>query len=316
MSETREELVKRHNKEKKDLQNKITGMKKQATKSQRKEVNSKCVMLQENLQLKQDQELEDWETSNCGAGASATDTITTTDSNGDIESHDSNNEITPEELLKQLEISNGNQQEVKEEVALPQQPRRKRNRQKERLARREAEIQKMKAEAMEESKNDNGPNLQKIEQEAINNLCLLKDLNQFDIKPDGHCLFASILDQLKQRHQSVEPDLDVYKLRSIACNYIKMHENDFLPYLFDEIKMEVMDINEYVREMETTAKWGGEIEIMALSKEFDCPISILFSDRPVQVFNEEGTLPELKLVYYKHSFALGEHYNSLHDNKQ
>ena len=29
--------------------------------------------------------------------------------------------------------------------------------------------------------------------------------------------------------------------------------------------------------------------------------------------NPEGKNPELKLAYYKHSFSLGEHYNSLRD---
>ena len=40
--DTEEAILARHRAEKKDLQNKITGMKKQATKSKRKQVNSRC----------------------------------------------------------------------------------------------------------------------------------------------------------------------------------------------------------------------------------------------------------------------------------
>ena len=69
-----------------------------------------------------------------------------------------------------------------------------------------------------------------------------------------------------------------------------------------------------IRDREHTAQWGGEIEILALSHVFDCPISILMSGRSVQVYNEDGKNAELKLVYYKHSYSLGEHYNSLHDS--
>ena len=310
MESSMEDLLARHRKEQQDLQNRINGMKKQATKARRREVNSKCQSLQDELSDRHRQEIDELNSKL-----------------GGVTLEEGEEEVTPEQLLAQLEGEKRKEKPEKMETvpdstesgtvagAPQQQQKRHRNRQRERLARREAEIAKIKAEAALEASQQ--PNLQKVEQDAIDNLCTLKHLKQIDIKPDGHCLFASVLDQLKLRHSAINAsvaDYDVNKLRSMACDYVRSHRDDFLPYLFDETTMNLRDIDEYTKEMETTAKWGGEIEIMALSKVFDCPISILFSDRPVQIYNEDGKNPELKLVYYKHSYTLGEHYNSLHDD--
>lgn len=290
-----DELLALHRKQNKDLQNQITGMKKQATKSTRKQVVAKCEQLQADLKLKQEQAIAEL--------------------NGDT----NEDEVTPEQLLAQLSLEKETSEPITAESTPAsntpvQQPKKKRNRQKEKLAKREAEIEKMKEEARKEAAVQ--PNLQKIEQDAIDKFCEINKVKQVDIKPDGHCLFASILDQLQIRYPKFNekyPDCDIYKLRSLSCDYIRAHKDDFIPYLFDETTMQIQDIDEYTKEMETTAKWGGEIEILALSKVFDCPISIMFSDRPQQKFNDTGKSPELKLVYYKHSYSLGEHYNSLHD---
>lgn len=285
-----EELLAAHRKQNKDLQNQITGMKKQATKSTRKQVVAKCEQLQTDLKLKQEQEIAEL--------------------NGDS----NEDEVTPEQLLAQLSLESQTSEPVASTPVPTQEPKKRRNRQKEKLAKREAEIEKMKEEARKEAALQ--PNLQKIEQDAIDQFCEINKVKQIDIKPDGHCLFASILDQLQIRHPKFNesyPGCDIYKLRSLSCDYIRAHKDDFIPYLFDETTMQIQNIDEYTKEMETTAKWGGEIEILALSKVFDCSISIMFSDRPQQKFNDTGKLPELKLVYYKHSYSLGEHYNSLHD---
>lgn len=283
-----DELLARHRKEVKDLQNRITGMKKQATKSTRKEVNNKCQSLQDALKVRQEQEVKELE--------------------GSVDAEEPD-EVTPEKLLEQLEIS-GSQQPAEEVQPVLEVPRKaRRNRQKEKLAKREAEIARIKEEARLEAAKQ--PDLKKIEQEGIDQLCAVSRLKPHDIIPDGHCLFASILDQLKIRHGRT--DLDVYRLRSLACEYMRDHQEDFLPYMFDEETMELKSVSVYTEEMEKTAKWGGELEILALSKQFDCPISVMMSGRAKHVVNESGSKPELKLVYYKHTYALGEHYNSLHD---
>lgn len=285
-----EEVQARHRKENKDLQNKITGMKKQATKSTRKEINSRCNSLQESLTEKHVQEIQELEKDKEDSSTGAL------------------NEVTPEELLLELEIAD-EKDSVSAVEAINAPVKKRRNRQKEKLAKRDAEVQRIKEEAGREAAQQ--PDLKKMEQEAIDQLCDFKKLKPFDIQPDGHCLFASVLDQLTMRHN--RSDLDIHQLRSLACQYMRENKEDFIPYLFNEETMELQGIDEYTKEMETTAKWGGELEILALAKSFNCPISVLMSGRPLHVVNEGSEKPELKLVYYKHSYALGEHYNSLRD---
>lgn len=314
--ESEEQILARHRKEKKDLQNQITGMKKQATKSKRKQVVAKCTDMEVALKEKHAQELSDWRKFN---GES---------DEGDVEEEDE--ELTPDKLLEQLSLE---QQKKEEELnshepqeQQQQQPKKKRNRQKERLAKREAEIARIKEQAASEAAEQ--PNLRQIEQDALDKVCQINGLKQFDIQPDGHCLFSSILDQLKLRHskdatydfpqtynKSISScEMDVYALRSLAACYIREHRDDFVPYLFDEATMSLKDIDEYTTTLEETAVWGGEIEILALAKVLKCCISVVMSGRATHKVNiEDAVNPELKLVYYMHSYALGEHYNSLHD---
>ncbi|SSD61825.1 related to OTU domain-containing protein 2 [Saccharomycodes ludwigii] len=321
VSLTFDALLKKHRKEKKDLQNQITGMKKQASKSKRKQINNRCIELEEKLKLDHEQELKNWKVAN-----------NMIDEN-DEDDNDNYTEITPEKLIEQLSLSQDPSPEKTSSkndnyAALPQ-PTRRRNRQREKLAKREAEIQRIKEEARKEAYEQ--PDLKKIEQETLEKIYEIKSLKQVDIKPDGHCLFASILDQLKLRHSNVQHpycfpqtytknthinDLDVYDLRSLAACHIREHSNDFTPYLFDESTMSLKDVNQYTKSLEETACWGGDVELMALSNIFQCCIAIISSGKSTIIINEDkfkSMNPELKLVYYKHSYALGEHYNSLHD---
>jgi OTU domain-containing protein 6 len=58
VDETEEQMLIRHKKENKDLIATVTGLKKQATKSKRKEVNKKCLELELNLKEKHERELK------------------------------------------------------------------------------------------------------------------------------------------------------------------------------------------------------------------------------------------------------------------
>lgn len=309
--EAEEAILARHRVERRDLQNRVTGMKKQATKSTRKQVNSRCEELDRELRSKQEKELRE-----CLAG-------------GSNDGLDDDDELTPEKLLQQLELGKQEEQaanSVPKVTTTTDNSKKRRNRQKERLAKRDAELARMREEAEKEAAEQ--PNLKQIEQDALDDLCRLKGLKQLDIQADGHCLFASILDQIRLRHTQEAcyniptgytgtrdtGSFDVYTLRSLSSNYIRENEDDFVPYLFDEATMTVKDVDEYTKTMEETAQWGGEVELLALAKVLNCCISVMMSGRAAHKVNEQDSKnPELKLVYYKHSFALGEHYNSLHD---
>ncbi|SCU94922.1 LADA_0G12310g1_1 [Lachancea dasiensis] len=310
--ESEESMLARHSAERKDLQNKITGMKKQATKSKRKQVNARCEELEHQLLEKQRLEL-------------ASQKQTDYNESKDVD-------VTPESLLESLQLGSTPAVETESEaprntpVEPPVQPKKRRNRQKERIARREAELAQVRKDAALEAANQ--PDLKQMEQDALEEVCRVNNLRQHDIQPDGHCLFASILDQMRARHQSnasycipsgyhksLDPqDFDVYALRSLSSSYIREHAENFVPYLFDEATLTIKDIDEYTKTMEESAQWGGEVEILALAKVLNCCISVMMSGRATHRVNaDEKTNPEIKLVYYKHSYALGEHYNSLRD---
>lgn len=130
----------------------------------------------------------------------------------------------------------------------------------------------------------------------------LLGLEVFDIKPDGHCLFASIRHQLQTRH-NVEFSID--ELRQKSAAFIRENADDFVPFLMAENR----EVDEYTQELETTAMWGSDMEILALSRLLDLRTTVVQADSTVTI-NEDGTKP-IFLGYFRHSYGLGEHYNSL-----
>lgn len=311
VTETEDQLIARHKKEQRDLIATVTGMKKQATKSKKKEIMRKCQEMDDTLKTRQKLELKQFKEST--GGVKSQEQKQEVDATNDDD--DDEDEFSPEKLLAQLELDSKNreQEEITTKQQQPQQSqgeggKKKRNRQKERLAKRDAAIQQMKEQASKEASVQ--PDLRAIELANIAELCKVAKLREFDILPDGHCLFASISDQLKIRH---DKDISVSELRKKAADHIRSDPDTFAPFLFDEEKMEMRDIKSYTDEIEKTALWGGDMEIMALSKEYNCPISVMMSGRATFRVNDDGKNPELKLVYYKSSYGLGEHYNSLRD---
>lgn len=311
-SENEEAMLARHKKEVKELVGRTTGMKKQANKNTKKAVLKQIKELEDELTLNHETELNELR----NGDVTVKDSSIAEDKVNEAENDDADeddDELTPEKLLAQLELD-AKDQLAKEIPSAPAQSvsgnggKKKKNRQKERLAKREAEIKRIQEEARLEQ--DKQPDLRGIELRNLQDLCDLQHVKQYDITPDGHCLFSSISDQLRIRH---DIDTNVSQLRKSAGDYIKEHPDDFIPFLFDEETMSLKNIDEYVDKLVNTAMWGGDLEILALSKVYDCPISVMMSGRAALKMNEEGSHPELKLVYYQHVFGLGEHYNSLHD---
>ncbi|KAI5967987.1 OTU2 [Candida margitis] len=309
-SETMDQLIQRHKKENKDLIATITGLKKQATKKTRKSVLSKCQELEDALKKKHTEELASLE-------------------NPDGQGHE-DQKLTPEQLLAELSVSEKAEDIEPSQVGEPdkeshtenQSGPKRRNRQKERLAKRKAEIERVQAEAREETANS--IDYRQIEIDSMSQLLAANNLKLYEIKPDGHCLFASIQDQLLQRHHIDKP---IQELRDLSAAYILSHKDDFVPFLFDEQMGEIRDIDDYCRELTSTAMWGSDMEILALAKVFNCCIAVHVAGAATLKINEEANIdalakkeegeedgsPELQLGYYKHSYGLGEHYNSLRD---
>lgn len=289
-----EALLQRHKQERKQLTATTTGMKKQATKKTRKNVLKRCDEMMEEMERRHKQELSQLD---AGSGQISTEPPS----------------LDPQELLQEIESEGVSEpaSEPEPQVVSAQngglKPS-KRNRQKERLARRNAKIEEVKRAAQLEAADS--VDYRKIEQDSMDELITRQGLRVEEVRPDGHCLFASIQDQLAQRHGI---NVDVQELRQMAAAYMKSHPDDFVPFLFDEETNELRDLEDYTKELTETPMWGSDMEILALANHFDCPIAVIMAGSAPLVMNEAGAAPKLFLAFYKHSYGLGEHYNSLRD---
>ena len=310
MSETQDEMLARHRKEAKDLQNKITQKKKQATKKTRKGVNDECTRLEADLKDKQAAELA---TINGNAPGAVPEHELSEEDEKDGEEGDE-----AADRMKSVSLADSTKAEKDEEP--PQQKGPKRNRQKERLARRAAELEEQSKAAEAEALLQ--PNWKKLERTAMEKAFKQHNLTEKEIRPDGHCMFSAIADQL------VEYNIDIgaangaeksetfrYKaVRRAAALYILEHKDDFQDFMEEPIIS-------YVSKIERTAEWGGHLELVALAKKFGLEINVVQDgkinkiepDAPAEEANEGAAerTKKIWLAYYHHGYGLGEHYNSL-----
>lgn len=333
-----EQLLAKHKKEQRELIAQITALKKLALKKTRKTIMAQCADLQTALDSRQKEEIESFKDGKSNEETTHSDLLETGNSepNSDLNSDkqglldaaskesvpdhkepainpgstDLTNlesvEITPEQLLASMNLSSSESNPTqKVETPIPAQTHKKRNRAKERLAKRQAQVDAIRAEALSEAAAT--PDYRAMEAETMDKLLASRELTLHEIQPDGHCLFSSLSDQLLLRHNKT---LSVEELRSVAARHIRDHRDEFIPYLFDEETMAIRDVDEYTTELESTAMWGSDMEILALAKEFDCPIEVLTAGGAPITFNAEGEEDKLIVAFYKHSYGLGEHYNS------
>lgn len=295
-----EEAQARHRKENKDLQGRITQKKKQATKKTRKGVNDECAELERKLKEAQEAELS-------ALRGDAPEDAPEVESESEPE-HDANAAPTQDESLaadlQKTAISNPAPSEN------GSQP--KRNRQKERLARRAAEQEAEAIKAEEEAAKL--PNWKRQERTAMLKAFKTHKLDEKEIRPDGHCLFSSVADQLDQagidlraRNEAEKTEAFRYKaVRRTAAKYIEGHPDEFEAFLEEPLPA-------YAQKIENSAEWGGQVELIALAKSYNVEICVL-QDGRLDKFSPEETDEEAEkiwLAYYHHGYGLGEHYNSL-----
>ncbi|KAA8897580.1 hypothetical protein DIURU_005179 [Diutina rugosa] len=299
----------RHAKERRDLASQITSLKKQASKKTRKSVNQRCADMERDLAERHRKELGEGDDDGDEEVDMAAILLAQMEASEKKESKTSGE--TSVESKDEIQGETCGETKDETDNTPTGQPKQKRNRQKERLARRQAEIDRIKAEAAAEA--ENAVDYRGIEAEAMNSLCKRQNLSVFEINPDGHCLFASISDQLETRLGKTET---VSQLRQAAADYITSHPDDFIPFLFDETTMSMRDIDDYVKELTTTAMWGSDMEILALANVFQVPVEVHQAGADTLTFGDQFAADaetSLKIAYFKHSYGLGEHYNSLRD---
>ncbi|KAM0951671.1 putative ubiquitinyl hydrolase 1 [Dioscorea sansibarensis] len=140
-------------------------------------------------------------------------------------------------------------------------------------------------------------------------------------KPDGHCLYRAVEDQL-QLHSSASP-YGYLELRKMAADYMREHGEDLLPFFLSDGKIEAdaspsERFKKYCNEVEHTAAWGGQLELVALTHCLKKHIVIFSGSFPDVEMGKEykdesrnKSDRSIMLSFHMHAYGLGEHYNSV-----
>lgn len=170
-----------------------------------------------------------------------------------------------------------------------------------------------KAQAMQEMRREaelealNVPRPKDIEDAKIS--ITLEQYNRHikQVNADGHCMFNAVADQLKLVNNGKE--YTYQQLRTLAADYMLQYPDDFLPFLTEHTSE---TYPEYCEKVRSTALWGGQLELQALSQALEACLNVVQADGPLTIIGEQfKTSPPLWLSYHRHMFGLGEHYNSL-----
>ncbi|XP_010586692.1 deubiquitinase OTUD6B isoform X2 [Loxodonta africana] len=242
-----EQLVRRHRKEKKELQAKIQGMKNAVPKNdkkRRKQLIEDVAKLEAEMEQKQREELE------------------------------------------QLKLTSKENKDKK------------------------AALEKEREERIAEAEIENLSGARHIESQKLAQILAARQLEIKQIPSDGHCMYRAIEDQLQEQDCPVT----VSALRRQTAEYMQSHVEDFLPFLTNPNTGNTYTLEEfgkYCDDVVNTAAWGGQLELRALSHILETPIEVIQADAPPIVVGEEYPKNPLILVYMRHAYGLGEHYNSV-----
>jgi OTU domain-containing protein 6 len=112
----------------------------------------------------------------------------------------------------------------------------------------------------------------------------------------------------------------------MTAAYMRKNTSDFLPFCLSENLIEgdsdesiAQKFENYCKEVESTAIWGGQLELGALTHCLKKHIMIYSGSFPDVEMGKEyksadgigSSGSSIMLSYHRHAFGLGEHYNSL-----
>lgn len=271
--ETKDEILQRHRNEKKDMQCKIQSMKKSVAKGDRKK---KKEVAEKTAEIEEKLKLKHLD--------------------------ELKNNFTDEEtsLIKNVE-------EVKINDTTPKVSRAEKRRTK--------KITQMKERQalIEEHDIKNIGGIRHVETQTL--VKKLKNLGLviFDIPSDGNCLYSAIAHQLKE---TCGKTITVSEIRLKTSDFLKCNKDDFIPYLSHPDTGEMLtdeQFEEYCYQVANSVQWGGEIELRALSHIFKMPIKVIQAEGSDITIGIEYTdcKKTLILVFHRHMYGLGEHYNSV-----
>lgn len=284
METPEEQLAKQHRKEKKDLQAKIQSMKNAIPKNdkkRRKQLTEEIAKIEADLSQKHKEELRQLK---------------------------SNASTKVEEVLNGVETMKVEGAEEEEgEVKQPRVTKAQKRRDKKAAQEKERESRIAEAEVQ---------NLQGVRHQEGLKLAQKLAQQQLQIKEissDGHCMYRAIEDQLAQLSQP-GVIMSVKELRSRTAEHMRSHADDFLPFLTNPNTGDMYTTDEfekYCSDVEHTAAWGGQLELRALTQVLRLPVEVIQADSPAIKIGEEFDSKPITLVYMRHAYGLGEHYNSV-----
>ncbi|XP_064204210.1 deubiquitinase OTUD6B [Anguilla rostrata] len=281
VAETPEELVsKQHRKEKKDLQAKIQSMKNAVPKNdkkRRKQLVEDIAKLEAELNQKHEEELKQL---NDNQDGDKVDTI----ANG----------------VEKLDLDVEEPKETKQSRTSKAQKRRDKK----------AALEKERESRIAEAEVMNLSGFRHQEKLKVSEKLAERQLQIREISSDGHCMYRAVEDQLGARGHA----LDLAQLRTLTAQHMRSHADDFLPFLTNPNTGDMYTAGEfekYCSDVESTAAWGGQLELRALTQVLQMPIEVIQADSPTIVIGEEYKSAPITLIYMHHAYGLGEHYNSV-----
>ncbi|KAF9578716.1 hypothetical protein BGW38_005351 [Lunasporangiospora selenospora] len=311
-TEAYDDLKARHKKELKDLQARVTSLKRTVTqgdKKKKKEVTAEIARLEKDLKQQQGKEEKEWKAQNENTTASGSSSSQQNpDSGATVAAEDEEDDFDINDIpIDHLTID---PTPVKSQPQAQQSKGKKPNRQRARQERKAQAIKEIQDQAEKEAAGQ--VNMGEVEHKAIAELAVAMSVAVKDITADGHCLYNAIADQLLQHYST---QTTAKNLRHETAEYMRAHSDDFMPFLTNKQgdMMSDDDFLAYCTELESTAVWGGQLELVALSRTHKVPIWVVQMGSPTLKLSAEEfpTKKPLMVSYHRYMYGLGEHYNSL-----
>ncbi|XP_049710469.1 deubiquitinase OTUD6B isoform X2 [Elephas maximus indicus] len=249
-----EQLVRRHRKEKKELQAKIQGMKNAVPKNdkkRRKQLIEDVAKLEAEMEQKQREELEQLKLT---SKENKIDSVTVNISNLVLEN-------------QQPRISKAQKRRDKK-----------------------AALEKEREERIAEAEIENLSGARHIESQKLAQILAARQLEIKQIPSDGHCMYRAIEDQLQEQDCPVT----VSALRRQTAEYMQSHVEDFLPFLTNPNTGNTYTLEEfgkYCDDVVNTAAWGGQLEICESEDFTQVQQNLLQWLKLLKITTEKGTSP-------------------------
>ncbi|GAB5584664.1 OTU domain-containing protein 6A [Prionailurus iriomotensis] len=267
-----ERMIRRHLREKEELQARIQGMKNSVPKSdkkRRKQLLLDVARLEAEMEQKHRQEMERFQES-CP-------------DNGNLDS------IT--EDLAKMDLENR-----PPSVSRAQKRRERR-----------AALQRERQGSIAEVEMEHLASFRREEEEKLAAILGPKNLEMKDIPADRHCMYRAIQDQLvfSVTVESLRNRTALY-MRKHVDDFLPFFSD---PETGDAYSRD--DFLSYCDDIVRKSLWGSQLELRALSHVLQTPIEVIQAESPIIVIGKEYTRKPLTLVYLHYTCNLGEHYNSV-----